>query len=52
MFFVSPMLRTLQTTKSILDIVGINFQVVVLPQLTEILSKICDFSSGIKNKKQ
>jgi hypothetical protein len=28
-----------------------HYEVKVLPQLSEVLSKICDFSSGINNKK-
>ncbi len=50
-FFVSPMLRALQTAQLIIDVVNKNYEVKVIPQLSEVLSKICDFSSGINNKK-
>lgn len=45
------MLRTLQTTQMILDALNKDYEVKVLPQLSEVLSKICDFSSGINDKK-
>lgn len=34
MFFVSPMLRALQTTQGILDSIGKDYRVKVIPQLT------------------
>jgi hypothetical protein len=45
------MLRTLQTTNMILTGIGKKYDVKVIPQLSEVLSKICDFCSGIKKKK-
>jgi hypothetical protein len=46
------MLRTLQTAQMIIDNLDKNYEVKVIPQLSEILSKICDFSSGINDKKE
>lgn len=46
------MLRALQTTQMILETLNKNYEVKVLPQLSEVLSKICDFSSGVNNKKE
>ena len=50
--FVSPLERALRTAHIFLNEHKIQpNKVIVLPQLTEVLSKICDFSGGVAEKK-
>lgn len=49
--FVSPLSRALYTTAQIIQIHKIQCpKIIVLPDLTEVLSKICDFSGDIYGK--
>jgi broad specificity phosphatase PhoE len=52
LIFVSPLNRTLQTADIIIKANKLRVRkVVVLPELTEVLSKICDFSGSLKEKR-
>lgn len=49
--FVSPLSRALCTATHMLKIHKLSFtRIIVLPDLTEVLSKICDFSGDIEHK--
>ena len=60
MVFVSPLFRTLQTAEglikqsshSLMKLCGRDAKIkaLVLPELTEIVSKVCDFSDSIEGK--
>lgn len=46
--YVSPLNRTLQTAKLLIDHDKIRYRkIVVVPELTEVVSKICDFGDRI-----
>lgn len=50
--FVSPLNRTLQTADLIIKANKLKVKkVIVLPEITEVLSKICDFSGSLKEKR-
>ena len=49
--FVSPLTRALETAELLIKTNRLDVKrVIVLPELTEVLSKICDFSSPIEDK--
>lgn len=49
--FVSPMTRTLETASILIKANSLHPKnIIVLPELTEVLSKICDFSKKIEDK--
>lgn len=51
--FVSPLERCLKSAERLIAKHKIGYQkVLVLPGLTEVVSKICDFSHSIEHKKQ
>jgi broad specificity phosphatase PhoE len=50
---VSPLTRTLETARLIIKNNNLNVKhLLVLPELSEVLSKICDFSSSIDQKRK
>lgn len=50
--FVSPLNRTLETATLILKHHQVEpRRVIVLPELTEVLSKICDFGGDVRQKR-
>lgn len=50
--FVSPLNRTLQTADLLIKSNKLSVKkIIVLPELTEVLSKICDFSEEMGSKK-
>jgi broad specificity phosphatase PhoE len=51
--FVSPLTRALETAELLIKTNRLEVKyVIVLPELTEVLSKICDFSSPIEEKRR
>jgi hypothetical protein len=51
--FVSPLTRALETAELLIKANKLEVKhVIVLPELTEVLSKICDLSSPIEEKKR
>ena len=51
--FVSPLERALRTASEVIKQHKINSdKVIVLPELSEVLSKICDFTSDFSEKKK
>jgi hypothetical protein len=49
--FVSPLNRTLQTAELIIKSQHLKIKkIIIIPELTEVLSKICDFSGNIADK--
>ena len=50
--FVSPMNRALETAKVMLGSNKVKGRkVIVMPELSEVLSKICDFGGCLKTKR-
>ena len=51
--FVSPMNRALETADIMLNANKVKVRrVIVIPELSEVLSKICDFGGGLKDKRE
>ena len=49
--YISPLNRVLQTTKLLIQHDKLKYRkIIVVPELTEVVSKICDFGDRVQDK--